>query len=209
MSSLPPAIPSAADRAARQMTMLRELAELGMELARALGAQALAELSPEETPDAPKVTPADPVLMFTRVARAVRQTVALEMRIGRADAEDQAEDDRALHRYEQIARRVLVHEIAADAVTMHAEDGRRERLLRELDDRLDAERPDDANYSYLPVNVLVTRICRDLGVQPDWSLWAERAIVADEDGDWPPGHPGMRRPPQAAEPRPYPDASPP
>jgi hypothetical protein len=57
MSSTAPSIPSAADRAARQMAMLRELAELGMELARALGAQALAELSPEdETQDAPKVT---------------------------------------------------------------------------------------------------------------------------------------------------------
>lgn len=169
------------------MGMLRELAELGMELARALGAQALAELNPDEPQDPPKVTTADPVLTFTRVARAVRQTVALEMRIGRADAQDQAEDDRAFHRYEQIARRTLVHEIAADAVTLHAEDddGRRERLLRELDDRLERDRPDeDASYAYLPINTLVTRICRDLGVQPNWSLWAERAIVADEEEHW-------------------------
>lgn len=187
MSNSQPSVPSAEDRAARQMAMLRELAELGMELARALGAQALAKLSPaDETQDTPKVTTADPVAMFTRVARAVRQTVALEMRIGRADAQDQAEDDRALHRYEQISRKVLVHEIATDAITLHVdEDGRRDRLLRELDDRLEAERPDDASYAYLPVNVLVTRICRDLGVAPDWSLWAERAIAADEEEDWP------------------------
>jgi hypothetical protein len=190
MSTPRPAVPSAEDRAARQMAMLRELAELGMELARALGAQALAELNPDET-DTPKVTTADPVAMFTRVARAVRQTVALEMRIGRADAQDQAEDDRAYHRYEKVARRALVQEIAADAITLHAqEDDRRERLLQALDDRLEHEREhEDALYSFLPVNVLVTRICRELGVQPDWSLWAERAIIADEDEDWPPPSP--------------------
>jgi hypothetical protein len=141
--------------------------------------------------------------MFTRVARAVRQTVALEMRIGRADAEDQAQDDRALARYEQHARKALVHEIATDAVTLHAEeDGRRERLLRELDDRMEHERPDDeAGYAYLPINTLVTRICRDLGVQPDWSLWAERAIVADEEADWPDDPGTAWQAPPAAEPR--------
>jgi hypothetical protein len=208
MPTPPPTVPSAEDRSARQMAMLRELAELGMELARALGAQALAELNPQDT-DTPKVTTADPVLTFTRVARAVRQTVALEMRIGRADTQDQAEDDRAFHRYEQIARKVLVHEIATDAITLHAEDddGRRERLLRALDDRLEHERPDDeANYAYLPINTLVTRICRDLGVQPDWSLWAERAIVADEEEGWPDAPaPAGRGPPPA----PRQDAAPP
>ena len=199
MSDTAPSVPSAEDRAARQMAMLRELSELGMDLARALGAQALAEMNPTDE-DTPKVTTADPVLMFTRVARAVRQTVALEMRIGRADAEDQAEDDRALDRYERISRRVLVREIAADAITMYAQDGRRERLLRELDDRLETERPDDACYAFLPINVLVTRICRDLGVQPNWALWATRGVLSDDDEES-----GMWRPAPAAEPPP--DAS--
>jgi hypothetical protein len=187
MPTPPPSIPSAADRAARQMGMLRELAELGMELARALGAQALAELSPtDETPDAPKVTTADPVLMFTRVARAVRQTVALEMRIGRADEADQAQDDRALARYEQLARKTLVHEIATEAVRAQAGDHDCERLLDRLEDRIDYERREADDFSFQPISVLVTRICHDLGVQPDWSAWAEAADEDAPDGPPPP-----------------------
>jgi hypothetical protein len=206
MSTPPPSAPSAADRAARQMAMLRELAELGMELARALGAQALAELSPaDETPDAPKVTTADPVLMFTRVARAVRQTVALEMRIGRADDSDQAEDDRALARYEQISRKTLVQEIATEAIRGQVEDHKCGRLLDRLEARIDMERREADDFSFLPISVLVTRICRDLGVEPDWSLWAETDGAAPYRG--PPDHsePAWRSP--AAEPRRNHDAS--
>ena len=58
----------ALDRTARHMARLEELAEIGMAIARALGRQAAA--GSEEAG-----------LAFTRVARAVRQTVALEERL--------------------------------------------------------------------------------------------------------------------------------
>jgi hypothetical protein len=61
------------DRAERRLRILQELAEIGMDLARAVRTRALAL--------AAKADPAAAVdlgLSFSRIARAVRQTVALE-----------------------------------------------------------------------------------------------------------------------------------
>ncbi|HEX4261970.1 MAG TPA: hypothetical protein VHY76_12810, partial [Acetobacteraceae bacterium] len=89
MNAIPPTPPeeTAAERTARHLAMLRELAGIGMALARALGEQALAALAPP-APETPEPAPApappsrtDPGLAFARVTRAVRQTIALEARI--------------------------------------------------------------------------------------------------------------------------------
>lgn len=168
-----PEPPSAAERARKRMDMLDELAGLGMELARALSAQALAALDPD-APEAPKITNSDPVAMFTRVARAVRQTVALELRLQRADEEAAAEDGRAEAQYERRSRKALVHEIASASVeATDVPETLRERMLTALDARMEAEGPDEPDFAYMPIGVLVHRICEELGVRPDWSLWAE------------------------------------
>jgi len=63
-----------AGRAARRLALLAELAETGMDLARAVHRQATGEAQ-DGSP------PADPALAFSRISRAVRLTLALEARI--------------------------------------------------------------------------------------------------------------------------------
>ena len=74
-------------RTARHQRILQELAELGMDLARAAARRAQQDLdtgqaaTPEPRPEAPVQAktplrkPADPTLLFTRLCSAVRQTV--------------------------------------------------------------------------------------------------------------------------------------
>ncbi len=76
-----------AERRARHLRQCQELAEIGMELARAAAREALREL---ETPiehrmpgmAAPPECPTpEPGILFTRLSRAVRQAILLEARI--------------------------------------------------------------------------------------------------------------------------------
>src|SRR5260370_7024883 len=81
--------------------MLAELAEIGMDLARAVRRQALDHAESEQA-DAPQVDAPDRIgggdlaLVFSRIARAARQTVALEAKL--------AEDRRAPHQSEEPAQ---------------------------------------------------------------------------------------------------------
>src|SRR5260370_12559761 len=160
--------------------MLAELAEIGMDLARAVRRQALDHAESEQA-DAPQVDAPDRIgggdlaLVFSRIARAVRQTVALEAKL--------AEDRRALHQSEEaeqaqraatIARerkarqKARVKRIVEQAIDAEAEGSDREDLLGDLDERLEDL---DADFGQRPMGEIVARICRDLGVSPDMSLW--------------------------------------
>jgi hypothetical protein len=65
-----------AERAERRLRILKELAELGMQLAEKLEARALA-------PDTDPAVAEDLVLSYCQMARGVRQTIALEARLRR------------------------------------------------------------------------------------------------------------------------------
>jgi hypothetical protein len=66
-----------AAQAARHVRMLQELAELAMTMARQVAAQPVAPADPADE----KTGGANPGLVLTRVARCVRQTVALEAKL--------------------------------------------------------------------------------------------------------------------------------
>ncbi len=68
--------------------MCRELAELGMELARTAARQALEQTPPAEPDAAPMPRQADPRLVFTHLARSVRQCIALGTRLAAATGAD-------------------------------------------------------------------------------------------------------------------------
>jgi hypothetical protein len=79
------------DRTEQHLRILAELAEIGMDLARAVRQQALGQAVPQQTEDpqaeAPQADAPEPVgggdlaLVFSHIARAVRQTAALEAKI--------------------------------------------------------------------------------------------------------------------------------
>jgi hypothetical protein len=176
-------------RTARQLATLQELAEIGMQIARAVRDEALAraEAADEDAPARPSPFGAgDLGLIYSRVARAVRQTLALEARI--ADDLEKAKFEQgrrrnaairtALDERQQEIRDYVAEAIEAEAVEKTSPDREVERLLDDLDERLDAGDYDDALH-HGPIGELVARICADLGVIPDWDLWDQHDWALD------------------------------
>jgi hypothetical protein len=165
-------------RTERHLRLLQELAELGMDIARAVRAEAVEPAPAPEDDAAPSRFGADLGLVFARIARAVRQTLALEARVA-ADgrqAQERRQAEEVRRRAEQRRKDVrsyVAQAIEAEAAERKTPDHQVERLLDDLDERLDDY--EDA-LQEAPIGALVARICKDLGVTPDWSLW--------DDQDW-------------------------
>jgi hypothetical protein len=158
-------------RTEQRLAMLRELSEIGMRLARGVERQA----------ETPETASGDLGLAFSRIARAVRQTLALEARL-KGEREARVQEERAM-RDQQLARATrssigrrskLVRRAVGQAIEADAGEHDFEQLFDDLDERL-ADREDD-DFLDRPVSELVARICKDLGVTVDWSLW--------KDEDW-------------------------
>lgn len=174
-------------RTARQLAMLQELAEIGMQMARAVRDEALAPGEPasdEASKPPSRFGTGDLGLVYSRIARAVRQTVALETRV--ADDSQKASVVRerrriaavhwAAHERRNEIRGYVTEAIEAQAVERRFADHEVERLLDDLDDRLEA----GDVLGEAPVGELVARICADLGVIPDWSLWEDHPWAAEQ-----------------------------
>ena len=96
---------------------------------------------------------------FARIARCIRLTVAQAERLDRGWARPTRSDDRRAMARRQVARAV------ADVIAREAEGERAERLTESLTERL--ESPDwEDEFEDLPVEEVITRICRDLGLDP-------------------------------------------
>ena len=199
---------AAGDLARERLAMLRELAQIGMRLARGV----------EREAEAPEACAGDLVLKFARIARAVRQTLALEARIegelaawAREDAAQRAARLERETRARLAGRKTAIRCAVEQAIEAEADDHEREGLCDHLEERLQDR--EDTDVLDRPVGELVARICRDIGVTPNWSLW--------EDEDWaiaegvtvrPAGGPGFPEPtvfdPAAADPPPDPPPRP-
>ena len=181
--------PCAAEvRQARQLGLLQELAEIGMQMARAVRDEAVAPAPPPaDAPGEPappsRFTGKDLGLQYSRIAKAVRQTLALETRIaeglqiGRAEEQRRQANVRQLelqHRQEDV-REYVAEAVAADAERRGSSEQEVERLLADLDERLEDGEFDD-RLADAPFPELIERICADLGVIVDWRLW--------KDHDW-------------------------
>ena len=129
-------------------TMLHELIELGVGLARDVCSQAKAEPS-QALPDA--------AVMFERVSRAVRRTIALAQRLGEPVAAPVADAARRL------ARRRIVRQVE-DLIQLKAEGPEREDCLRaELYERMDGPELEE-ELDLRPAAEIIADICRDLGL---------------------------------------------
>jgi hypothetical protein len=175
-------------RRERQLGMLQELAEIGMEMARAVRDEVLARADAAgEGAEAPaRASPfgaADLGLVYSRIARAVRQSIALETRVAEGIEKARVERERrgveaarrGLERRQADIRDFVAQAVEAEAAERKTPDEGVERLLDDLDERL-ADGDYDDVLADAPIAELVARICLDLGVTPDWRIW--------DDQDW-------------------------
>jgi hypothetical protein len=174
-------------RAERRLRILEELTEIAMTLARALERQALAAADTVDPPEpAASAAPAfDPSVAFARISRAIRLTLALEARADEqlralragvaADAEarrfvarKRATDEAAARK---IDRRHTIETLVLEAAEREVED---EEALGRVAEALEERLENDHVYWDLDcasLREIVERLCADLELSPDWSLW--------------------------------------
>ena len=181
---------ASATRVGRHMRVLEELAEIGMRLARDVERQALAdEPRLAALPDPALLNSAgrartDWALVFARIARAVRQTVALEAKLA-AEAEERgrqvsaAEDRRAaLQKTRVRQQKVRVKRLVEDAIAAEADAGEAEGLLLDLDERL-ADPDIEDELGSRPIGVIFAAICADLGIEADLRGFSDAELGFD------------------------------
>ena len=153
------------------MRVMAHLSEIGLGLAR--------RLQDEVCGGAPVTMLGDVALMYSRIARTVRQCIALEVKIDEA-----LREWLALSEAERAERRALDGAKASGARAV--DEGEAEALVdiergsREW--RGEPERGERAERFWADSYVIedegsfveiVAKVCRDLGVSPDWSAWSE------------------------------------
>jgi hypothetical protein len=163
---------SAEARTARHLRGLAELGEIGLELARLVRRQAEAQAA-----DPDGAVDEHLGLVFARIARAVRQTFALEARL----ADERRTAQAAETRRHAERRKTKVRTAVERVLDAEPDQGDAENLFYDLTERLETDY-DDADFADRPVGELVARICRDLGVTPDWSLWQDEAWAIEARG---------------------------
>ncbi|MGZ3369213.1 MAG: hypothetical protein ACXWK1_09850 [Caulobacteraceae bacterium] len=180
----PADLPEDRARLDRQLARLDRLADLGLEIAEGLAAQAKGT--------GPRVAEGDVALAYDRVARAVRMAVMLQSRLiedvrlarqAAAGAFAGAGADPATARKDRVAR--IVRRVAEAHGGL---DGFQIGwAAREARERLEH---DDIYGQVMsqPVSDLVADICRDLGLTPNWArlaeeAWAEEEILSGDVGE--------------------------
>jgi hypothetical protein len=157
------------------LQMLAELADIAMELARAAGRKALEQI--ETAPATATEKPAqNHTQTFTRLARVVKEVLALETRITADPAKPRGEKPR----YQQSGpihdpRRNRIAQCVRDAAKRNVDGPPLRDLNRYLEDRLQNPDIDQTLADNLPVSAAAEIICQDLGL--DFSY----AWVHDED----------------------------
>ena len=137
---------------------------------------------------------------FVSLSRAVRQTVALEAKLdldADARAAEQARaaiegagrpDHGDLARQRRDRARDAVEAAIEAAVDPDRDPAQAEWLYDALHERLDD--PEDATGpADRPISLVVADICRDLGLEPDWDLWADADWAVEEALERAPGSP--------------------
>jgi hypothetical protein len=150
-----------------------------------------------EAPPPIKERPSSPALMmsFARIARMVRQGAAEEAKAEAAPKPAAAEPDRKMS---SAARRRLtamkneVRQQVECSIRAHAEPLLVDRLLLDLDERLDD--PDvEAEFGVLTTGQMVLSVCHDLRVKPELAQWPEPMLQSAISA-----HYGTPMPPAAA-----------
>ena len=198
----------------RQLAVLGELAELGLDVARTIERQASASAARDAAAEVQGMG-----LAYARVARAIRLTVALQAKrvdellaqeAGAALAQAEIDEETEMLSPESV-RRMRVERIVERVVkSEHETEAAVDRLMIEAGERLEDE---DLYGDVLerPMSEIVARLCRDLNLSPDWAALAQELWAKDEVEDGEPGAPLQallreRRSPSAQDAPPSPDA---
>jgi hypothetical protein len=186
---------SQAESDARDIAMLRELADITMDLSRALGRLALDKAAEGDAKAA-----GDLGAVVTRVGRALRQTIAYRRKI-----EDQVREGESKRSAEQAGRGAAAKRdwsLARKRMIEHAV----ERVIarQETDDEDDDDENDDlggdlyerldeyerfTDFTDRPVSAFVATLCDAMGLEFDWSQFAHDAWAVDEAETQPDGSP--------------------
>ena len=162
---------TATEKMERQDRILAELSELGLALARDLQVRALAA---DDVKTAGELS-----LAFHRVSRSVRQTLALEARLDRdrlrQDREARADTERAKTTRAK-RRKAQVKAAVERCIWSEVEGDEAERLVDELDDRLEEDALSDMFAGEDPIEAHIARICIELGVTAPESMGAASAV---------------------------------
>ncbi|HVJ53003.1 MAG TPA: hypothetical protein VM689_11095 [Aliidongia sp.] len=192
------------DRTGKDVRLLEELIDIGMDLARSVREQAL-------DPDG-KLGAGEAATAFAHITKSVRLTIALKNKLiedrdratrKRAEAaESEAQQRRRTLAWNRSNERVRrVKHAVRQAIERDVDESDVENLLADLNERLEDE---DilADLRERSVSEVVARICRGLGIKPDWRLWEgeDWAIAEAEAGV--PGSPYAGRRPAANSDRP-------
>ena len=151
-------MPIATETPEPQDRALAELLELGMAAAREVQARLLA------AEDAKAVC--DLSLAFNRVSRAVRQTVALQAKVGRErrrEGRDAAAEIKRADEARASRRQLQLRSAVERRIWTEAEDDEAERLIDELDDLISEEALYEG-FGQEPLAAHIARICNDLGL---------------------------------------------
>jgi len=175
-------------RAARRLSELERLSRIGIEMAEALGRRVADAVAAGEAVDGGAAA-----LEFSRLSMAVRRTLALEARFDaegaalaerlaaeraekRAQKRDEADRERLVRiGFNTDCVQAAVTQVIDAEVADDADNERGDRLDERLMAHLEDPREED-DIADLPVSALIARICEDLGLSVDWSLW--------EDEEW-------------------------
>jgi hypothetical protein len=177
---IPPEPPSPDAPAGLHRAELDRLIAIGMKLAERLG-----EAADDAEADVSKAS-----LDFARVARAVRQTVALEalladkeaVRAERERAEAEAAREEAEFDYPWLAlglaeaeydarneafrREASAHQLVKGVIKRQYDKDDRESLTLDLEELLEDK---ERFFTGEPLSEVIAGICRDLGLEPDWN----------------------------------------
>jgi hypothetical protein len=167
-----------AERRERHSRILQELADIGMELVQHVRRQALEEVAPSS---------ADPVLAFTRLARAVRQTIALDARLAtgavapvRPVAQGNAAARPGIGLLRARVRRSVEEAIATASEADGADGEAAEALLLDMHEQLDDPEFEDELAEW-PIGVVVASICRALRVEVDLAHFSDAEMGLDAE----------------------------
>ena len=161
---------ASAARAERQMFMLKALADYGMSVVQSVSQRASASLDGGFAPS----VGVDLARAYERVARSIRQTIALEARIDRELNHPETVRCGKAERAPAERRKDEVKAIVSSVVPYRDANPARDReyLLADMYERLD-DMAEDEDFDSRPMAQIIADVCETLGVEPDWALWKD------------------------------------